>query len=326
MASRELTNTKPRAFDLFWHRYLRRPYRLHVIDHGENQSDRPVVIMLHGLASSSANWDPLIPLLRYNFRCITIDLTGFGDSPKPDWYQYTMEDHIRNINKTIRHLRIRRPFVLVGHSLGSLLATRYARLNPADVSRLVLLSPPVYAPIDTIASRTARQRTSMYLRAYRFLRTDKRMTKENVLRLFSIIPQVRSLNLNEATWWPFIRSLEQCIENQTIIRDIVEVKAPVDIFYGIFDEVVVPYNVKQLATVRKVTLHPLNVNHLVGKRYAAEVAAVLKGAPPKKVRKQTRKAGKRSKPAAKPLATKPVVLPAEPSSRPDPESSTRPKA
>jgi cis-3-alkyl-4-acyloxetan-2-one decarboxylase len=272
MPHKDTTNTRPRPLDIFWHKILKRPYRLHLIDHG---GSGPVIIFLHGLASSSANWEPIIPLLRDKYRCITIDLVGFGDSPKPDWYRYTMEEHIRDINKTIKHLRIQRPFILVGHSLGSLLATRYARLNPRDVSRLVLLSPPVYAPLDTIDSRTARQRTSMYLRAYRFIRTHEVINYDNIIRLTRIIPAMKFLVLNEATWTPFIRSLEQCIENQTIIRDIVAVKAPVDIFYGIFDEVVVTYNVKQLAKIRDVTLYPLKVNHIVGKRYAVAVAKVL---------------------------------------------------
>lgn len=266
------TNIKPTFVDKVWHQLLKRPYRLNVVDHG---GSGPVIIFLHGLASSSANWDPLIPLLKQKYRCISIDLVGFGESPKPQWYGYTMEDHIRDINKTIKSLRLKKKFTLVGHSLGSLLATRYARLHPKEISRLVLLSPPVYGPPKTIKDYGARQRTSMYLRAYRFIRTNRNITADNVIRLSRIIPPMKFLVLNSATWLPFVRSLEQCIENQTIIQDIVEVKAPVEIFYGLFDEVVVPYNVKQLAHARDVKLHPLKVNHVVGKRYAAAVAAVL---------------------------------------------------
>lgn len=269
-----MTDTKPGFKDRLWHQYLRRPYRLHVVDYNP-ESDKPVIVFLHGLASSSANWDPLIPLLKDNYRCISIDLVGFGDSPKPQWYEYTMEEHIRDIHKTIRGLHLKTTFTLVGHSLGSLLATRYARNHEDRVNRLVLLSPPVYAPPDTILDRYARQRTSMYLKAYRFIRTHKRITADNIVRLSRIVPPMKFLVLNSATWVPFIRSLEQCIENQTIIQDIVKVRCPVNIFYGIFDEVVVPYNVKQLGIVPGVTLHPLKVNHIIGKRYAESVAEVL---------------------------------------------------
>lgn len=258
--------------DIFWHKYLQRPYRLHMTDHG---GDGPIIIFLHGLASSSATWNFLIPLLKDNYRCITIDLVGFGESPKPQWYAYTMEDHVRDIHATIKRLKLRQPVILVGHSLGSLLATRYARLHQERISRLVLVSPPVYGLPETISSRTARQRTSLYLRAYRFLRTHKRVTPQNIIRLSRILPQMKFLTLNTATWIPFIRSLEQCIENQTIVQDIAEVTAPVDIFYGIFDEVIVPYNIKQLSKLKDVTIHPLRVDHNVGSRYAAVIARNL---------------------------------------------------
>jgi pimeloyl-ACP methyl ester carboxylesterase len=264
--------TKPKLFDVFWHKYINRPYILHTHDHGGNG---PVIILLHGLASSSANWDPLIPLLKQNYRCITIDLIGFGDSPKPQWYSYTMEEHLRDIRRTIKSLNLRQDFILIGHSLGSLLATRYARKYAKNISRLILLSPPVYSPLGTIESRSARQRTSMYLKAYQYLRSNKRITVENFQRISRIIPAMKFLVVNRATWVPMLRSLEQCIEHQTIIDDIVIVRAPVDIFYGIFDEVVVPYNVMQLAKIRDVTLHPLKVQHAVGKRYAEAVAKVL---------------------------------------------------
>ncbi len=255
-----------------WHKYLGRPYQLHIVDHG---GDGPVVILLHGLASSSANWTELTPLLQRNYRCISIDLLGFGNSPKPQWCDYTMADHIRSIHATLNSLRLRQPFILIGHSLGSLLATRYARYHHRSVVRLALLSPPVYAPLDLIDDRLARQRTSLYLRAYRFIRTHPRITPENIMRLARILPQVKFIILNRPTWIPFTRSLEQCIENQTLIEDIAHVQTKVDIFYGVFDEVIVPYNIKQLASVQDVNLHPLPVNHTVGKRYATAVAHEL---------------------------------------------------
>lgn len=259
--------------ELIIHKYLNRPYKLHTVDHGGHG---PVIIFLHGLASSSANWDGLIPLLINDYRCISIELIGFGDSPKPQWYAYTIEDHLNNIHAAIKSLKLKDPFILVGHSLGSLLATRYACVHTRRIARLILLSPPVYAPLNDIASRTARQRTSLYLRAYRFIRTHPKVTPENIARLARILPQMKFLILNKATWVPFIRSLEQCIENQTLLADIRNVRAPIDIFYGIFDEVIVPYNIKQTAKIRDVTIHPLRVNHIIGTRYAAAVAKLLR--------------------------------------------------
>lgn len=263
-------------FETFWHRYLRQPYRLHVTDHG---GDGPTIIFLHGIAASSDKWSELIPLLQEDYRCITIDLVGFGKSPKPQWYGYTMDDHLSAIRKTIRGLRLQDQFALAGHSLGSLLATRYVSVWPEEVSNLLLFSPPVYESLDTIAkiaSKAARARNQFLLKLYKFLRTYPRMTPENFKRLSYVMPLPKSVIKHPETWIPFHRTLEHCIEQQTIIEDIVEIQVPIDIFYGTLDQLLVVYNIRQLKAEHDVAIHGVRgADHDIGKRYAAAVAAFL---------------------------------------------------
>jgi pimeloyl-ACP methyl ester carboxylesterase len=259
-------------WDKIWHQWLRQPYNLNVIDYG---GTGPVVILLHGIASSSAHWDHLIPLLWQNYHCICIDLLGFGDSPKPQWAGYSMDEHVRMVRATIRKLRIKKPYALLGHSLGSLISVRYARHYSKEVSRLVLLSPPAYGPLDAIRNLAARRRTSFYMAAYRFIRSNQAFTTQNIRRFTRFLPQLSELTIDEKTWVPFVKSLEQCIETQTLVEDLRHTSTPTDIFYGLLDEVVVPYNVKRLADIRDVSLHALPVGHSVNKRYAQGVAAVL---------------------------------------------------
>lgn len=259
--------------ETIWHKYLRRPYRLHVQDYG---GDGPIIIFLHGIAASSASWDGLIPMLAGRYRCISIDLMGFGKSPKPQWYGYTMNDHMRAVNAAIRGLRLKQPFILAGHSLGSLLATRYAALWPEKIDRVLLLSPPVYPPIDSIDSVVARKRNQFLLKIYRFLHTYPSSTPENIKRLNYLLPVPRSVFKSPETWLPFRRTLENCIERQTIIEDIVDIRAPIDIFYSSLDPLMVPYNIRQLKKLRTVTIHPIRgTNHLIGRSYAAAVATFL---------------------------------------------------
>jgi pimeloyl-ACP methyl ester carboxylesterase len=264
------------ALGMFWHKYLRQPYRLHVIDHG---GDGPVIIFLHGIAASSDKWSYLIPQLQADFHCISIDLVGFGQSPKPQWYSYTMDDHLRCIHRTIRGLKLKQPFILAGHSLGSLLASRYACLSPKSVRQLVLLSPPVYAPLDTlrsITSKTARARNQLLLKIYLFLRTNRRMTLENFKRLSYILPLPKSVWRYPETRIPFIRSLKNCIETQTISEDLAHCDMPIDIFYGSLDQVVVAFNIRQLKSIKNLHVYGIRgVNHDIGKRYANAVATFL---------------------------------------------------
>ena len=82
----------------------------------------PVIVLLHGIASSAATFKSVVPHLEEHHRCISIELLGFGESPAPPDATYTIEEHVAAIKATIDSLRLEAPFILVGHSLGSLLS------------------------------------------------------------------------------------------------------------------------------------------------------------------------------------------------------------
>jgi len=260
-------------FDQIWHGTLRRPYRLYVHMHGE--PGKPVVVLLHGIAASGESWDRLIGLLEPDYFCITIDLLGFGRSPKPQWASYSIDQHIRSLHRAFHGLRIHGDFILVGHSMGALLATNYARRHPAHIRQLVLLSPPVYPPLDTIEGKLALKRTDLLMRLYRALRKSSHMTPPNVRRLSKLGMIPPSIARSPATWIPFKRSLERCIEQQTILDDIRSTSIPVDAFYGSLDTVVVGANVRSLTKIRDVRVHSFRGKHSVGGAYSEAVARLL---------------------------------------------------
>ncbi|HEY4161248.1 MAG TPA: alpha/beta fold hydrolase [Candidatus Saccharimonadales bacterium] len=261
------------VIDQFWHGTLRRPYRLHTATYGDD--GKPVIVLLHGIAASGEDWHALIPLLTPHYHCITIDLLGFGRSPKPQWAGYSMEEHLRSIRRTIRSLRLPWQYTLVGHSLGSLLATRYVRRYPDDVERLVLLSPPVYPALDTIEGKLALRRTDLLMRVYRIVRGHPRMTPDNVRRLSKLGAIPHTIAAHPDTWVPFKRSLQRCIEQQTIAQDIREIRVPIDAMYGTLDAVVVGANVRALARLRDVDVHTFTGNHALGHAYAKATAKLL---------------------------------------------------
>ena len=41
----------------------------------------PPILFLHGVGSTRSRWTPIVDLLRDDFRCVAVDLPGFGDSP-----------------------------------------------------------------------------------------------------------------------------------------------------------------------------------------------------------------------------------------------------
>ena len=249
----------------------------------------PVVILVHGIASSSATFQEVIPLLSPRHRVIAIDILGFGASPAPEGCEYRLEDHVAALAATIRSLRLRQPFLLVGHSLGSLIGTRYAALNrrgtlqsgwhrltrQGEVSRVVLVGPPVYLSPQDIGDPRLRARVAAYLRAYDFLRTNKVFTLNNAAFLSRLLPK-GVFEITTKNWTPFVKSLENCIETQTVVSDIASLHVPIDVIYGALDQFIAPGSMSLIERMRHVTMHRVEANdHIIRRGLARELVRVI---------------------------------------------------
>lgn len=107
-----------------------------------NEGPGASVLLLHGILGSHRYWTKLIILLQKEFRIFAPDLLGFGDSPKP-YLKYTVDDHLGYIERTIDPLMIiDTKIIIIGHSMGAILALNYAIKNPQKVKALVLINPP----------------------------------------------------------------------------------------------------------------------------------------------------------------------------------------
>lgn len=98
------------------------------------------VVLLHGKNFSGAYFAPVIRILTgQGFRVIAPDQIGWGKSPKPDLH-YSFDLLAANTIALLDHLKIDRVVVL-GHSMGGMLAAHLAYLHPGRVSHLVLENP-----------------------------------------------------------------------------------------------------------------------------------------------------------------------------------------
>ena len=241
-----------------------------------DEGEGPVVILVHGIASSAATFKNVVPSLSKRYRCIAIDLLGFGESPAPPDATYTIEEHVAALHATIRTLKLRAPFVLVGHSLGSLLSARYAAQHPEHVSRLVLVSPPIYLTPSEIGDPRVRAQVGLYLRAYEFLRTNKDFTMASASTISRLLRLGTALEVTERNWNPFILSLKNCIESQTTVADIAAVRVPIHVIYGSLDEFIAPGTLAIIEQMRQVTIHRVDGNHhLIRPKLAREVVSVI---------------------------------------------------
>jgi pimeloyl-ACP methyl ester carboxylesterase len=218
----------------------------------------------------------LVPRLVARHRAISIDLLGFGESPAPADAQYTLEEHVAALSRTIDSLHLKGKFILVGHSMGSLISARYAATHPKQLSKLVLVSPPVYVAPSAIGDPLDRAAMDLYLRAYEYLRANKQFTIRNAAMLAKLSPIKNVLDVSESNWTPFVLSLENLIESQTTISDLAAVTVPIEVIYGALDPFLTPGGLRIVGQLRNVTMHKVDANdHIIRQRLARVVDTAI---------------------------------------------------
>ncbi len=98
------------------------------------------VVLFHGMNFFAGAYGPTIAALsQAGFRVIAIDRLGFGRSSKPVMH-YNLHMPARNTKALLDSLGLDR-VAIVGHSMGGMVATRFAATYPDSVSHLVLVDP-----------------------------------------------------------------------------------------------------------------------------------------------------------------------------------------
>jgi pimeloyl-ACP methyl ester carboxylesterase len=113
---------------------------VHHLDFG-GPPGAPVVLAVHGLGGSALNWGLLAPLLTGTVRVLAVDLFGHGRSGLPVGRGGLTAD-LGMLHRFLTEV-VGEPAVLLGHSMGAVLAMQYTAEQPGQVTRLAVLSPPV---------------------------------------------------------------------------------------------------------------------------------------------------------------------------------------
>ena len=98
------------------------------------------VVLLHGIGSNAHSFEPLMTALHRHYPSVAWDFPGYGQSEPLPIEAPRLAHYAVVLSHLIEHLEIKR-FVLVGHSLGCLVAARYARATPEGIAALFLISP-----------------------------------------------------------------------------------------------------------------------------------------------------------------------------------------
>jgi pimeloyl-ACP methyl ester carboxylesterase len=105
------------------------------------QPNGKTIVLLHGKNFCGATWEGTIgPLRDAGYRVVVPDQIGFCKSTKPQAYQFGLHQLAANTHALLAQIGAERPIIL-GHSMGGMLAMRYALMYPADTRGLVLVNP-----------------------------------------------------------------------------------------------------------------------------------------------------------------------------------------
>lgn len=99
------------------------------------------IVLLHGKNFNGDYWGRTArDLAAAGFRVVVPDQVGFGKSTKPEHYQFSFHQLAANTAALLDAIHVGRA-TIVGHSMGGMLATRFALMYPDRVERLALVNP-----------------------------------------------------------------------------------------------------------------------------------------------------------------------------------------
>jgi pimeloyl-ACP methyl ester carboxylesterase len=212
--------------DLF-HDLLKKPLELKKThDFCPSETPQLTVVFIHGIASSSTAFSRTLKYLEgtislKNIRYVTYDLLGSGKSYKSDKLNYNYTDQITALENSLEKLRCTTPLVLVGHSMGALIATRYAYDHKKAVQQLILCSSPVYTekdldnPAFNVAMSGFKEAVSV---------KNRKILKEKA----------------------FNQSIEKIVKNRKNYERLCNITTPTVLIYGNLDKIIAAHNIPKL--------------------------------------------------------------------------------
>lgn len=204
----------------------------------------PVIVLLHGFAGSLHWWDNVVGVLAAHHRVIRFDLLGHGGSTKP-LDGYTMEHQAQLIDDGLAQLGVRRALI-VGHSMGGVVATALITRNPSLAAGIVLIDSPVNPRTGDQPFLARLGFVPMLGHAMRTLATDG-MVEGGLKRAFFApgfeVPHQFVQDFRQMTYTSYVSSYNEShayLEHESLDSRLTVLGVPLLAFYGTLDNIVSP--------------------------------------------------------------------------------------
>lgn len=204
-----------------------------------NRNGKYTIFFIHGWPLNHNMWEYLVEyLIEFNYRCVTLDLRGYGNSDRPSTgYDYdTMAEDIKSVIDALQLNNI----TMVGYGMGGAISLRYvSKYNAHAVSNLCLLSAAAPSLVKTEEWKngiSVDKVTGLIQQNYQnrpdlitILKTlfFYRYTSNETLQWFSNL-------CFDASGWATGKSL-LALEEERLFEDVKNINIPTLIIHGIFD-------------------------------------------------------------------------------------------
>ena len=115
-----------------------RGLRFHYRDWTSQQVNAPDLVLLHGYTGHCRSWDAFAKVMSKQYRVLALDQRGHGETEWAPADQYGTMEMVADLDAFVSALRLER-FVLLGLSMGGMVAIAYAGTRPAQLERLVIV-------------------------------------------------------------------------------------------------------------------------------------------------------------------------------------------
>jgi len=207
----------------------------------EITSEGEPLLFIHGLGSSLRDWEDQVPVFSKNFKVITLDLRGHGQTDKPKG-PYSIAMFADDIAELIESIKVS-PVHVVGISLGGAIGFNLAIDHPNITKSLTVVNMGASVPIKTF-----KEKQMFFLRIAIVKMMGMRKMGEVLAKRLFIKPEQEELRERMATRWAendkkaYLSSLKT-LKNWSVLERLHEMKCPTLIISA--DEDYTPLEVKK---------------------------------------------------------------------------------
>jgi pimeloyl-ACP methyl ester carboxylesterase len=201
------------------------------------------LIFVHGLGSNHKAWQKNVTELSKDYRCISLDLPGYGQSSKGS-YPFGMAFFADQIDAFIKALGIKKA-TLIGHSMGGQIAITLALRQPGYLTSLVLAAP---AGLETF-SESDRSFFATYVTPDIIRATPKSQIEQNfAINFFDMPEDARfmvedrfALREDSAAYTYYSRMIPRCVSGmltEPVAEQLPSLRTPTLLIFGQEDQLI----------------------------------------------------------------------------------------